>query len=82
MYFFIYLFIYLLYKNNIIYTTHITILNLQYIIKHYLQYIIKILGMLTLFLFTYLSTYYVFMHNKQRDKKKKHRTNTKINMYH
>ena len=47
--FFIYLFIYLLYKNNIIYTTHITILNLQYIIKHYLQYIIKILGILTLF---------------------------------
>ena len=50
-------FIYLLYKNNIIYTTHITILNLQYIIKHYLQYIIKILEILTLFLFTYLFTY-------------------------
>ena len=37
------LFIYLLNKNSIIYTTHITILNSQYIIKHYLQYIIKIL---------------------------------------
>ena len=68
--FFFNLFIYLLYKNNIIYTTHITILNLKYIIKHYLQYIIKILRILTLFLFTYLSTYYVFMHNKQTDKKK------------
>ena len=59
------LFIYLLNKNSIIYTTHITILNSQYIIKHYLQYIIKILETLTLFLFTYLFIYlfiYVFIY--------------------
>ena len=62
------MFLNLLYKNYIIYTTHITIINLQYIIEHYLQYMIKILEILTLFLFTYLFIYYVFMHNKQTDK--------------
>ena len=41
--------IYLLYKNNIIYSTHITIINLQYIIK--------ILEILTLFPFIYLFIY-------------------------
>ena len=55
--FFFFKFIYLLNKNNIIYTTHITILDSQYTIKHYLQYIIKIPEILTLCLFTYLFIY-------------------------
>ena len=57
-------------KNNIIYTTHITILNLQYIIKHYLQYIIKILEILTLFLFTYLFIYLFCFHPQQTNRQK------------
>ena len=64
----------LLYKNYIIYTTHITTINLQYIIEHYLQYIIKILEILTLFLFTYLFIYlFIYLlcfHAQQTDRQK------------
>ena len=64
----------LLHKNYIIYTTHITTINLQYIIEHYLQYIIKILEILTLFLFTYLFIYlFIYLlcfHAQQTDRQK------------
>ena len=49
-------------------------INLQYIIEHYLQYIIKILEILTLFLFTYLFIYlFIYLlcfHAQQTDRQK------------
>ena len=82
---FFFKFIYLLNKNNIIYTTHITILDSQYTIKHYLQYIIKIPEILTLCLFTYLFIYlfiYLLCFHAQQTNRQKTKTNNKINTYH